>query len=100
MTLKKSSDFSIIFKKGEKLARSTSVFFFLAREDNSFRYGVSVSRKVGNAVFRNYIKRVIRSVVSFFPILGYDLVVLCRRDKIFNIFTFTRDYLNLWRKLT
>ena len=47
------------------------------------RLGITVSRKVGNAVRRNRIKRLVREFFrlnkSLFP-AGYDVVVMARRD--------------------
>jgi len=47
------------------------------------RLGITVSKKIGNAVKRNRIKRVIRELFRLnknrFPV-GYDIVIVARRD--------------------
>jgi ribonuclease P protein component len=48
----------------------------------SFRLGLTVSRKVGNAVMRNRAKRRLREVVRLYPspekLLGWDIVLIGR----------------------
>lgn len=48
------------------------------------RLGITVTRKVGNAVRRNRLKRIIRAAfqetAAFLP-PGFDLVVICKRDE-------------------
>ncbi|MCK0469787.1 ribonuclease P protein component [Halalkalibacter sp. APA_J-10(15)] len=59
--IKKSQEFSIVFKKGQSVANRQFVLYILSKEDQPFfRLGLSVSKKVGNAVTRNRIKRYIR----------------------------------------
>jgi ribonuclease P protein component len=47
------------------------------------RLGVTASKRVGNAVRRNRLKRIVRTAFRLLPGLippGFDLVVICRRD--------------------
>lgn len=47
------------------------------------RLGVTASKRVGNAVRRNRLKRIVRAAFRLWPDLippGFDLVVICRRD--------------------
>jgi ribonuclease P protein component len=47
------------------------------------RLGVTASKRVGNAVRRNRLKRIVRAAFHLLPDLvppGFDLVVICRRD--------------------
>jgi ribonuclease P protein component len=58
--LRKRSEFLLLSKKGHKFYAPD---FLLIRHDhdgNSSRIGITVSRKVGNAVVRNRVKRYIR----------------------------------------
>lgn len=49
-----------------------------------FRVGFSISKKVGNAVVRNRLKRTLRAVFqSFLPDLSdmpIDIVIVCRKE--------------------
>ncbi|MEB1808247.1 MAG: ribonuclease P protein component [Bacillaceae bacterium] len=59
--IKKNEEFSIVFKKGKSVANRQFVLYALHKEGQPhFRIGLSVSKRVGNAVMRNRIKRVIR----------------------------------------
>ena len=57
--LKKQSDFDKLFKKGKRVyAKSLMMLYF---KSETFKIGYSVSKKHGNAVIRNKIKRLLRA---------------------------------------
>ena len=59
--VKKNEDFQKVFKKGKSFANRQFVVYCLPKEDQQeFRIGLSVSKKVGKAVTRVQIKRYIR----------------------------------------
>lgn len=58
--IKDNKEFQQIFKKGTSYANRQFVVYILPTEEPYFRIGQSVSKKVGNAVVRNRIKRYIR----------------------------------------
>ncbi|MCL1697650.1 MULTISPECIES: ribonuclease P protein component [unclassified Lysinibacillus] len=62
--VKKNDDFQKVFKKGKSFANRQFVVYFLEKEGQTeFRVGLSVSKKLGNAVTRNQIKRYIRQSI-------------------------------------
>ncbi|MGT2847253.1 ribonuclease P protein component [Streptococcus massiliensis] len=61
--VKKEKDFSAVFKNGENTANRKFVIYKLEKEQPHYRLGLSVSKKLGNAVKRNQIKRWIRHIV-------------------------------------
>ncbi|MBO8172176.1 MAG: ribonuclease P protein component [Bacillaceae bacterium] len=63
--LRKNEDFQKVFKQGQSFANRQFVIYRLDHQDEqeSFRVGISVSKKLGNAVVRNRIKRLIREAV-------------------------------------
>ena len=66
--IKKSHEFSSVFKTGKYLKLSSLVVQYKRqpiKDDNcSSRYGIVISKKVGNAVQRNFIKRRLRAVLN------------------------------------
>ncbi|MGM9950789.1 MAG: ribonuclease P protein component [Lysinibacillus sp.] len=59
--IKKNEEFQKVFKSGKSFANRQFVVYCLKKgEQTEFRIGLSVSKKIGNAVTRNQIKRYIR----------------------------------------
>lgn len=81
--VKKNEDFQEVFKKGTSLANRQFVVYSLRRPGQAhFRIGLSVSKKLGNAVKRNQIKRYIRQ--AFLELEEnlqneYDYVIIARK---------------------
>jgi ribonuclease P protein component len=64
LRIKKNKDFQEAFNKGRSFANRQLVVYVLKKEEQTtFRIGLSVSKKLGNAVTRNQIKRYIRQAV-------------------------------------
>jgi ribonuclease P protein component len=62
--IKKNAEFQEIFKKGKSVANRQFVVYSFKRNDNeNFKFGLSVSKKVGNSVTRNQIKRYLRQTL-------------------------------------
>ncbi|HES7018743.1 TPA: ribonuclease P protein component [Streptococcus pyogenes] len=79
--VKCEKDFQVIFKDGKSTANRKFVIYHLNRGQDHFRVGISVGKKIGNAVTRNAVKRKIRHVIMA---LGYqlkseDFVVIARK---------------------
>ena len=59
--IKKDNEFQRVFKEGKSFANRQFIVYCYKKEgQDQFRIGLSVSKKVGNAVVRNRIKRYIR----------------------------------------
>jgi ribonuclease P protein component len=83
LRIKKNKDFQNAFKNGRSFANRQFVVYVLKKEDQDFfRIGLSVSKKIGNAVMRNQIKRYIRqSVLELKELMlpGLDYVIIARK---------------------
>lgn len=80
--IKKNSDFQFIYKKGKSVANRQFVVYTKSnKNEDHFRLGISVSKKLGNAVVRNRIKRAIREnfKVHKEDILPLDIIVIARQ---------------------
>lgn len=80
--VKKEKDFSAIFKEGKSFANRKFVIYRLENDEQHFRVGLSVSKKLGNAVTRNQIKRRIRHILIEYKnqlVENVDFVVIARK---------------------
>jgi ribonuclease P protein component len=82
--LSRSADFDRVFRRGRSHASRELVLYIFPREDEgSTRLGLSVSRKVGGAVQRNRVKRLLREAFAQesagLP-TGMDAVIVARQD--------------------
>lgn len=79
--VKRDKDFQQLFAKGQSCANRKFVVYALDRQQGHLRLGLSVSKKLGNAVTRNAIKRKLRHLVQEFEprLLPYDLVIIARK---------------------
>ena len=81
--LKKNSDYRRVYSHGKTVADRLIVLYFLPNNTEKSRFGFTVSKKVGNAVTRNRIRRLLRETCrlncGLFP-AGYDYVLLARRE--------------------
>lgn len=81
--IKKNQEFQEAFQKGRSFANRQFVVYALKKEgQDSFRIGLSVSKKIGNAVVRNQIKRYIRQAIFELKdqlYTGNDYVIIARK---------------------
>jgi ribonuclease P protein component len=83
LRIKKNDEFQDVFRNGESFGNRQFVVYVLEKPNQEyFRIGLSVSKKIGNAVIRNQVKRYIRQ--SFLELMdnvkaGRDYVIIARR---------------------
>ncbi len=80
ISLKKSSEFNSIYKKGKSYITKYMVIYFVKNNMNYNRIGCTVSKKVGNAVVRNRVKRLIKESYRLTENVkkGYDIIFVAR----------------------
>ncbi|NRG43374.1 ribonuclease P protein component [Bacillus sp. CRN 9] len=81
--VKKNKEFQEAFKRGKSFANRQFVVYSLQKDEQShFRIGLSVSKKIGNAVMRNQIKRYIRQAFHELNAdlkQNYDFIIIARK---------------------
>lgn len=83
LRLKKNEEFQTVFRRGASVAnRQLVLYVYRNKQVDRFRLGISVSKKIGHAVIRNRMKRLIKAVVHAEQEQiknGYDLVLIVRK---------------------
>ena len=80
--VKNNRDFERIIKEGKYRKNNEFIIYYLANSLDRSRFGISVGKKIGNAVERNYYKRVIRNIC----------------DKCKKLYSNPKDYIIIMRK--
>jgi len=62
--VKKNEDFSRIIKKYKPYKSNSFIIYVENNTNDIYKFGISASKKVGNAVRRNKIKRQIKSILD------------------------------------
>ncbi len=85
--LKENRDFRRVYNKGKSSVSPYFVVYIMKNRWDVTRLGITVGKKIGNAVKRNRAKRVITAAFStVYPQLqsGYDFVIVAR-TRILNV---------------
>lgn len=80
-SLKNSNEFGIVYRRGKSYANKYLIMYVLKNDLTENRYGISVSKKVGNSVVRHRITRLIRESYRLNDSMiqsGLDIVVIAR----------------------
>lgn len=81
-SLKKNSDFQLVFKNGKSKANKYFIMYVLKNDSDKNSLGISVSKKVGNSVIRHRIKRLVKESYRLHEDLfnsGLNIVVIARK---------------------
>ncbi len=80
--IRKNNEFVSVMK-GKRLSVDGLSLFYSRNETGNFRIGISVSKKLANAVRRNRLKRQLRGCIMQLlknHTYGFDLVFVARRE--------------------
>jgi len=80
-SIKKTKSFKIVYNGGRKCANHYFVMYANANNDRISRLGITISKKVGNAVVRNKIRRLVKESCRLRARRlkqGYDIVIVAR----------------------
>lgn len=100
--VKRNEDFQTIIHKKKSVVSRCFVLYYLENNLDHCRVGISVSKKLGNAVVRNKIKRQVREManVVFDKTQKYDYVVIVRNNFSNNTFDENKqDLVQLKKKI-
>lgn len=62
--IKKSLDFDRIIKNNKSYKYKDYIIYLEKTENNTYHFGLSVGKKIGNAVTRNKIKRQLKNIID------------------------------------
>lgn len=62
--VKNNRDFNRIIQNNKPYKYKDYIIYMERIDENSYHFGISVSKKLGNAVIRNKLKRQVRSIIS------------------------------------
>lgn len=81
--VKKRRDFTRVYQKGKSVAAKDLVLCWRKTGLPEHRVGFTVSKKVGNAVVRNKVRRRLKEIARLRPelfVFGRDYIIIARRS--------------------
>jgi len=101
--VKNNRDFAKIINDGYRIYNDVFSLYVMNNSYGDFRFGISVSKKIGNAVVRNKIKRQLRNIIDNYKNIyskDKDYIIIVRRNYLNYSFLQIKDkYIELINKL-
>ena len=103
ISLKKNYQFLRVYKRGISHAGKYLVVYCLKNNCNCVRLGITTSKKVGNSVVRNRIRRLLKEnyrQIEEKVLVGYDIVFVVRaNDNVPSYYEIKREMKYLLKKI-
>src|SRR5690242_2233902 len=102
--LMKREHFNRVYRRGQSTANRQFVLYYVpCMDEPNFRLGVSISKKLGNAVIRNRLKRRIKEIVRVnkqkLP-CGYTYIIIGRKPALdLDFLQMEKSIFHLFRKM-
>ena len=87
--LKKNEDFSYIMKRKKSFSNRIYILYINKCKYEQAKIGISVSKKLGNAVIRNKIKRQIRMMIienEYYNKISHDIIIIVKSNYLNNTY--------------
>ena len=81
ISIRKNYEFLNVYHHGKSYANKYLVMYILENQKTVNRFGITVSKKVGNSVIRHRVARLIRESIRLNEeqfAIGYDIVIVAR----------------------
>ncbi len=79
--VRKSQEFQKLIHTGKKVTNGQFALYYLPKKENMNRIGITLSKKIGNAVERNKLKRQVRMMCEElidFDTCKFDAIIIVR----------------------
>lgn len=94
--VRKSQEFQSLIHQGKKAVSSSYIMYYRPKTENEARIGISLSKKIGNAVIRNKLKRQVRMMCQDlidFKTYPFDAILIVRHSYKNNSFETNKNIL-------
>lgn len=102
--IRKNEEFQQIIKLKKAISNSTFVIYYDNKKEEDCRVGISVSKKMGNAVERNKIKRQLRMMIKEsinLKTYPFDIIVITKKHFLENNYAINKKILEkILKKVT
>jgi ribonuclease P protein component len=102
-TLKENYEFRNLYNRGRSSSSKHLVMYCRKNRRSANRYGISISKKVGNAVTRNKIRRRLKEIYRLNEAglrIGFDIVMIAKvKSRHADYRTLNNEFLALCSKL-
>ena len=83
--VKSNEEFNLVMNKGKCLKNKYFVLYSIDNKLDKYRFGISVGKKVTNAVGRNKLKRQVRNILDYHKNLysnNKDYIIIVRKSSL------------------